>query len=71
MWHITPEKGYAVELRQLFQNLLTNGIKFSREGIAPDISIRAEREGKKHWRFFVSDNGIGIAAKHLSKIFLL
>jgi light-regulated signal transduction histidine kinase (bacteriophytochrome) len=32
-------KVYSVELRQLFQNLLINAIKFSRKGVAPQLKL--------------------------------
>lgn len=61
-------KGYKIELRQLFQNLLTNSIKFRKQGENPTIDIMAEPEGSG-WRFSVKDNGIGIAPEHTEKIF--
>ena len=60
--------GYAIELRQLFQNLISNGIKFHRQGIAPIIEIGA-KETPPYWHFWVKDNGIGIASSHQNKIF--
>ncbi len=60
--------GHRTELRLLFQNLLANAVKFHAEGVAPRIELLAERaEGA--WVFTVSDNGIGIAPEHRSKIF--
>lgn len=61
-------KGYELELRQLFLNLITNGTKFVKEGVIPTIQINA-KEYKKHWQFSIKDNGIGIEAKNLEKIF--
>lgn len=60
-------QGFQTELRLLFQNLISNGIKFSKPGIAPEITISAE-EGDG-WTFTVQDNGIGIAEEHKDKIF--
>jgi light-regulated signal transduction histidine kinase (bacteriophytochrome) len=60
-------KGFETELRLLFQNLISNGIKFSKPGIAPKIKISAkEQDG---WIFSIQDNGIGIADKNKGKIF--
>ena len=59
-----------MHMHQLFQNLITNGLKFRRKGIPPKITIRAESKGK-YWQFSVSDNGIGIEPKYHEKIFLL
>lgn len=61
---------YATELRQLFQNLIVNALKFNRKGVPPVIEINAA-PFKKGWRFSVSDNGIGIAHEHVEKIFLI
>lgn len=61
---------YATELRQLFQNLIVNALKFNRKGVPPVIEISAA-PFKKGWRFSVSDNGIGIAREHVEKIFLI
>lgn len=54
------------QLRQLFQNLISNAIKFHEK--PPEIHIFAEESDGK-WRFGVSDNGIGIHPDHQDKIF--
>jgi len=59
---------YETEMHQLFQNLITNAIKFQKIDSQPIIKISShEMEGK--WKFCVSDNGIGIEANHYEKIF--
>ncbi len=60
--------GYPLELRQLFQNLIANAIKFKKQNTPPVIQIRAQQDGGSYV-FEVTDNGIGIAAKDLEKIF--
>jgi PAS domain S-box-containing protein len=55
------------QLVQLFQNLVGNAIKYQRAGI-PRVHISAARAEAK-WMFSVNDNGIGIDAKYLQKIF--
>lgn len=60
--------GYATELRQLFQNLINNGIKFYSENRPPHITITGT-EDKERYRFEITDNGIGIAPQHTEKIF--
>ena len=60
-------KGDGIQLHQLFQNLISNGIKF-RSSEAPRIDVSAAREGE-HWLFAVKDNGIGIAPRHHEQIF--
>lgn len=59
---------YEAEIRQLFQNLITNAIKFQRKDTEPHIKISAKKlKGKT--KFLVEDNGIGIEEKYFSKIF--
>jgi signal transduction histidine kinase len=60
--------GRPSDLGMLFQNLISNGIKFSREGVLPRINISAERSGTG-WIFCVSDNGVGIKKDNFDKIF--
>lgn len=59
---------YETELRQLFQNLVSNAIKFRKPDVAPEIKIGC-KAGRGYFEFFVSDNGIGIDPKHSDKIF--
>jgi len=54
-------------LIQLFQNLISNAIKYRRSE-PPVVSISAERQGER-WRFAVRDNGIGIETQYLTQIF--
>lgn len=57
----------AVQLIQLFQNLIANAIKF-RSQESPQIHVSAERRGHE-WVFAIRDNGIGIAPEHQERIF--
>ncbi len=59
---------FETELRQLFQNLITNAIKFKRKNQTPHIQINAEKSGDL-WYFSVRDNGIGIKPEHFGRIF--
>ncbi|HET7272894.1 MAG TPA: PAS domain S-box protein [Rubrobacter sp.] len=62
--------GDPVQLSQLFQNLIGNAVKFRKEGESPLIHIGAERlDGE--WLFSVGDNGIGIEAEYLERIFVI
>ena len=54
-------------LGQVFQNLISNALKFRRQA-APVIVVRAEKRAGE-WRFSVSDNGIGIDPAMIPKIF--
>lgn len=59
---------YVPEMRQLFQNLLANSIKFMAKGVAPQIRVLSEEQPGK-WLFSVTDNGIGIPSQHFKRIF--
>lgn len=57
----------AAQLSQVFQNLLSNALKFSDEE-APLVHVSAACEAES-WRFSVRDNGIGIDPAHAERIF--
>jgi len=56
-----------VQLAQLFQNLISNALKFRSEH-PPEVRITA-RDGGGCWIFAVIDNGIGIDPQHRERIF--
>lgn len=60
----------AAELRRLFQNLVSNAIKFRKPRVRPSISISAQST-ETGWLFSVTDNGIGIEEAHRESIFLI
>ncbi|ELR71150.1 two-component sensor histidine kinase [Fulvivirga imtechensis AK7] len=60
--------GHETELRLLFQNLISNALKFHRVDVIPQIKVAAKEENGL-WKFSFSDNGIGIAENHQKKIF--
>lgn len=60
--------GRATELGLLFQNLVSNAIKFRAEDAPPRVVIRAE-ETETAWAISVSDNGIGIEEQYFERIF--
>jgi len=64
-------KAYRVELRLLFQNLISNAIKYRKKGRTPKIEISATRD-KNYTYFSIKDNGIGVSEidqKEIFKIF--
>jgi PAS domain S-box-containing protein len=61
---------FPTELKLLFQNLISNSIKFQKPGIAPHIEISTIRENG-HWHFQFHDNGIGIEKQYQQRIFII
>jgi len=59
-----------IPLQQVFVNLISNAIKYSREGVPPVIRVSAALVDG-HWQFSVCDNGIGIEEEYYQKIFLI
>src|SRR5262249_2620864 len=68
------------QMRQLFQNLIGNALKFRRKEVAPVIRIEAapapteaafddEENARRRWQIQVRDNGIGFDQKYRDKIF--
>ncbi|GBF05546.1 multi-sensor signal transduction histidine kinase [Deinococcus aerius] len=56
------------QLSRLLVNLIGNALKYRREGMAPRIHVRAERDGRM-WRFAVTDNGVGVERRYLEQVF--
>lgn len=55
------------QVRQVFQNLLTNALKFQGEGAVPHVVVRAEPAScgsRPGWTLTVRDNGIGFEQEH-------
>ncbi|MCX6462633.1 MAG: ATP-binding protein [Pseudonocardiales bacterium] len=57
-------------LRQLFVNVVGNGLKFRRDGVPPVIRVAAERDDEE-WVVTVTDNGIGIDEEYAEKVFVI
>ncbi len=66
---LPPIKADLVQLTQLFQNLIANGLKFHGPD-PPHIEVGATRRDAE-WIFHVRDNGIGIDPKHFDRIFVI
>ncbi|MES2621009.1 MAG: ATP-binding protein [Bacteroidota bacterium] len=62
--------GHIGDLKFLFQNLISNAIKFRKENELPVIKITAEQNGG-FWKFAVNDNGIGIESEYFDRIFVI
>jgi signal transduction histidine kinase len=67
--HLPVVLGETSLLTAVFQNLLSNALKFAGEQ-PPRISVSARREGEQ-WLFSFSDNGIGIPAEYAERIFVI
>lgn len=59
----------ALQMRQLFQNLISNAVKFTERGQPPHVTVSAELLGGKEVRIEVKDEGIGFDEKFLDRIF--
>ena len=69
------------QIRQLFNNLISNALKFSREGVSPEITILSEtlpgssidnpnaNSEKDYLHVWVTDNGIGFSPQYATRIF--
>jgi PAS domain S-box-containing protein len=57
-------------LQQVFQNLISNALKYHKKHEGPVIEIKAE-ETENHWKFTIHDNGIGISQEYHDKIFII
>lgn len=55
---------------QVFQNLIGNALKYSKEEFPVQINISIQ-EQEKYWQFAVTDNGIGIPQEFFEKIFVI
>ena len=62
-------KGY-IYLKSLFQNLISNAIKFRAKGTTPVINISVTDRGKE-FLFSVGDKGIGIEKEYHERIFII
>gem|GEM_PF-6085590 len=62
-------EGNGKMLRSLFDELISNALKFKREGIRPVVEIFGQKEKNKIWRISIFDNGVGFDQKILSKFF--
>ena len=51
----------------LFENLISNAVKFVRAGLTPHVKVSATAE-QGGWRIDIADNGIGIAPQYLKTI---
>lgn len=63
--------GDTAQIRQVLQNLISNGLKYHRPDVAPRIVVRAVRQNENMVRIEVEDNGIGIQEQYYKDIFTM
>ena len=63
-------QGNEIELKRLFQNLISNAIKFRQQNIPTEIIISFE-EKNYEYLFSIKDNGIGIEENYFHKLFII
>ena len=65
--HLPPVAGDEYQMLHLFQNLISNALKF-RGRDRPVVRIKVEQRGQE-WQLAFADNGIGIADPYLNRVF--
>jgi signal transduction histidine kinase len=67
--------GNPTLLAQLFQNLLSNALKFRRRDVPLEVVVSAERssdvDDRATWIVSVQDNGVGVAPERADKVFAM
>ncbi len=63
-------RGDVTQWALVFQNLLSNSLKYRRADVAPVIQVSSEKQGD-HWVMAVRDNGIGFEQQYADRIFML
>ncbi len=63
-------KTHAAPIKQVFQNLVSNSLKYSKSSQTPIITISCH-ESTSSWKFEIKDNGIGINQEYFDKIFII
>ena len=66
---LPPAMGDPTQLRQLFQNLVGNALKYHRAEVPPVITVTLQRFESAPPRLAIRDNGIGFEPRHAEKIF--
>ncbi|MBN8822563.1 MULTISPECIES: ATP-binding protein [unclassified Spirosoma] len=59
---------HPTDLKQVFQNLISNSLKYRKPGVSPQITIRAVDESDQ-FCFAIRDNGIGIEPQYFDRVF--
>ncbi|MBN4065934.1 response regulator [Candidatus Amoebophilus asiaticus] len=57
------------QMHQLFQNLLSNALKFHQKGASPKVNISSRVVNQEFYEITVEDNGLGFDEKNMDKLF--
>jgi signal transduction histidine kinase len=63
--------GDPIQIRQLLQNLIANGMKYQPKGAVPKIVIKAVKAEENLMKIEVEDNGIGIKEEYYNTVFTM
>jgi light-regulated signal transduction histidine kinase (bacteriophytochrome) len=66
--HLPKVRGDARQIAHVFQNLVSNALKYSKKGIAPLVHVSA-RQDANFWIIAIRDNGIGFEPQYAERIF--
>lgn len=61
---------YLSPVRQVFQNLISNALKYNKPNVPPLITVTYS-DLEHHWQFEVGDNGVGFEKEYYEKIFII
>lgn len=64
-------EGEEIQLRQVFQNIISNSIKYAKPGVSPEINIRILKNTNSLVEISFDDNGIGFKNDYAEKIFTI
>lgn len=58
-----------LQMRQLFQNIIGNSLKYRRQGVPPVVDVESSLNDTGNWWITIKDNGIGFDEKYAERIF--
>jgi PAS domain S-box-containing protein len=61
-------RGETAQMAHVFQNVISNALKYRKKDVPPEIRVSAERSGD-HWIVSIRDNGIGFEPQYAERIF--
>ena len=67
--HLPKIEADNTQMRQLFQNLISNALKFHNKTEPPKIEIDSMYNDSGYWKILIRDNGIGMKEEHIKRIF--